>query len=154
MIDSPQITTSKAQHTAVIHLTIPRADIQKVMGPGLKEVMDVIAAQGLAPAGPWFTHHLKFSPGTFDFEISVPVEKPITAVGRVKPGQLPATKVARTVLHGDYVGLPAAWHELDAWIKSKGESSGEELWEIYTKGPESDPDPKTWRTELNRPLVG
>lgn len=46
--------------------------------------------------------------------------------GRVKPGELPAaSKVARTVYHGSYEGLGAAWSE-----------------------------PASWRTELNQPLVG
>lgn len=35
MIDTPQITQSAAQLTAVIRLTIPRAEIQKVMGPAI-----------------------------------------------------------------------------------------------------------------------
>jgi len=29
-----------------------------------------------------------------------------------------------------------------------------DLWERYLTGPESNPDPATWRTELNRPLLG
>jgi len=28
----------------------------------------------------------------------------------------------------------------------------QDLWEVYVAGPESGPDPATWRTELNRPL--
>ncbi len=28
----------------------------------------------------------------------------------------------------------------------------ESLWECYLTDPESNPDPDTWRTELNRPL--
>lgn len=43
-------------------------------------------------------------PAIFDFEISVPVTSPVAAAGRVKPGQLPATKVARTIYHGPYEG--------------------------------------------------
>jgi hypothetical protein len=31
--------------------------------------MAAVAAQGIAPAGPWFTHHLRMDPATFDFEI-------------------------------------------------------------------------------------
>jgi hypothetical protein len=26
------------------------------------------------------------------------------------------------------------------------------LWELYSVGPQSTPDPANWRTELNRPL--
>jgi effector-binding domain-containing protein len=153
MIDTPQITQTVAQLTASIHLTVPRAEIRKVMGPGLSEVRAAIAAQGIASAGPWFTHHLKMDPGVFDFEICVPVERPFTATGRVEFGQWPATTVARTVFHGDYDGLGSAWGEFGAWITSKGYTPRPDLWECYVVGPESVADPASWRTELNRPLV-
>jgi len=101
------------------------------MGPGIGELMATVAAQGIAPAGPWFTHHLRMDPNTFDFEIGVPVTAPVAAAaaGRVKPGQLPATTVARTVFQGAYEGLGAAWGEFDAWIVANGHRPGPELWE-------------------------
>ncbi len=124
------------------------------MGPGISELMAAVAAQGITPSGPWFDHHFRMDPDTFDFEIGVPVATPVTAAGRMQPGQLPATKVARTVFHGDYEGLPAAWGEFDAWIAAEGHTPGADLWECYVAGPESSPDPAAWRTELNRPLTG
>jgi effector-binding domain-containing protein len=124
------------------------------MGPGIGEVRAAMAAQGLAPAGPWFTHHLRMDPDIYDFEIGVPVTSPVTATGRVKAGQLPATLVARAVLHGDYEGLSDAWGELDAWIAAQGHTPRGDLWERYVVDPESNPDPAAWRTELNRPLTG
>ena len=78
---------------------------------------------------------------------------PVTAVGRVKPGELPAATVARTAYHGPYEGLGPAWGEFDAWIASEGHKPAANLWECYTAGPESSPNPADWRTELNRPLL-
>jgi effector-binding domain-containing protein len=153
MIDTPRITQTVAHLTASIHLTVPRAEIRNVMGPGLSEVRAAIAAQGIATAGPWFTHHLRVDPEIFDFEICVPVARPVAAKGRVELGEWPVTTVARTVFHGDYEGLGAAWSEFDAWIAGKGYTPRPDLWECYVVGPESGPDPSGWRTELNRPLV-
>ena len=154
MIDKPEIGQTVAQPTAIIRLTIPREEIRNVMGPGYRELMAAVAAQGIAPAGPWFTHHLRIDPDIFDFEVGVPVTAPVVAAGRVKAGQWPATKVARTVYHGAYEGLGAAWGEFDAWIAAQGHTSGPDLWECYVAGPESSPDPSYWRTELIRPLTG
>ncbi|MBO9539070.1 GyrI-like domain-containing protein [bacterium] len=154
MIETPQITQSEAQLTAFIHLTVPREEIQEVMGPGIGEVMAAIAAQGIAPAGPWFTHHLRMDPEIFDFEICVPVTAPVAPAGRVQAGQLPAAKVARTVFHGNYEGLGDAWGEFMDWIEAQGHTPASDLWECYVKGPESSPNPADWRTELNRPLIG
>lgn len=154
MLDTPEIVHSEAQEAAVIHLDIPRSEIQSVMGPAIGEVMAAVAAQGGTPAGPVFAHHLKMSDDRFDFEVGVPVKAPISATGRVKPGRLPAAKVARTIYHGPYEGLYSAWGEFDGWVQSHGHKPGHDLWEVYAKGPESGPDPATWRTELNRPLAG
>jgi effector-binding domain-containing protein len=153
MIDTPHIIQTAEQLTAIIHLTIPRAEIQNVMGPGMGELMAAVAAQGVAPAGPLFSHHLRMDPDIFDFEIGVPVAAPVAAAGRVAPSHQPATKVARTVFHGDYEELGVAWGELNDWIAANGYTAAPDLWECYVTGPESGPDPATWRTELNRPLA-
>ena len=154
MIDTPQITETAARQTAIIHVTVPRTEIQKVMGPGIQELMSTVAAQGVGLAGPWFTHHLRRPTDTFDLEISVPVTAPVAPAGRVEPSEWPAMKVVRTVYRGPYEGLGAAWGEFDAWIKANGHKPAADLWEIYVTGPESGSDPAEWRTELNWPLAG
>ena len=153
MLDTPQIVQTDALLTAIIRLTIPREEIRNVMGPGIAELMAAVTAQGVGPAGPIYTHHLRIDPHTFDFEIGVPVRARVAAAGRVKAGHLRAATVARTVYHGPYEGLGPAWAEFDAWIAAQGHTPAPDLWECYVAGPESNPDPATWRTELNRPLI-
>jgi len=154
MIDAPQVTESVDQLTAFIPLVVPRTEIQAVMGPAIREVYDALAAQRIAPAGPWFTHHRRRPTDTFDFDVCIPVASTVAAAGRVKPGRRPATKVARTVFHGPYDGLAAAWGEFCAWIEANGHTPRADLWECYLLGPESSGDPAAWRTELNQPLAG
>jgi len=152
MLDMPQIVQTTAQTAAVIHLIVPRSDMMKVFGPAVGELMTVLGAQGIEPDGAVFAHHLKMSADTFDFELGVKVARPVKAAGRVRPGELPAAKVARTVYGGPYEGLPAAWAEFTTWIKDNGHEEAGDLWELYSVGPQSTPDPAGWRTELNRPL--
>jgi effector-binding domain-containing protein len=153
MLTAPQIIKTHRQEAAVIRLTIPRSKMREVFGPAVGELMTVLAAQRIEPVGAVFAHHRKMSPDTFDFELGVPVSAPVTAAGRVKPGRLPAVKVARTVHCGPYEGLPSAWGEFDKWMRANGHEQAEELWEVYSVGPQSSPDPANWRTELNRPLA-
>ena len=134
MLEQPQITQTADQLTAFIRLTVPREEIRNVMGPGIGELKDTLAAQGIVPTGPWFTHHLRRPTDTFDFEICVPVSAPVTATGRVKPGLLPAMTVARTVYQGGYEGLGAAWGEFLAWVAAGGHASTPDLWERYLSG--------------------
>ena len=153
MLDTPQITQTSAQSAAVIRLTIPREEMRNAMGPAIGELMATIAAQGIAPVGPLFSHHLTMPSDIFDFEVGVPVAAPVNPAGRVQPGQLPAVKVARTVYHGGYEGLGSAWGEFMGWIAENGHTPAPNLWECYVAGPESSPNPADWRTELNRPLA-
>jgi len=153
MLEQPMIIQSSARPAAVIHITVPREQIREVMGPSFHELMSTLQAQGIQPTGPWFSHHLRMDPDVFDVEIGVPVEKPVEPAGRVKPGELPAATVVRTVYRGAYEGLPTAWGEFESWIRNEGLKMAPNLWEVYAKGPESGPDPEAWETELNRPLA-
>jgi effector-binding domain-containing protein len=153
MIDTPTIAESAAQPTAVVHLTIPRERIRDEMGPARDEVLRTLAAQGVTPAGPWFSRHFRMDPATFDFEVGVPVRAPIAPAGRVANSSLPAARVVRTTYRGGYEGLGEGWGEFEAWIEREGLAHDGSLWEIYAAGPESGADAAAWRTELYRPLV-
>ena len=153
MLDKPRILRTIAQQAAIIRLTIPRDQIRQVMGPAIQELMAALAAQGVAPAGPRFAHHLNMDLDIFDFEIGVTVTAPVAQAGRVTAGLLAGAMVARAVFHGGYEGLGAAWGEFNAWITAEGHTPGPDFWECYITGPESNSDSRAWRTELNRPLT-
>src|ERR1700759_3128598 len=153
MIDTPQIIQTTEQTTAIIPLVVSSSEIRKHMGPGIQELMSTVAAQGVQPAGPWFTRHNRKPAENFDFEISVPVQSPVKAIGRVKPSVLPARKVARKSYCGGYEGLGAGWGEFHAWLSAQGLKTTPDFWESYLIGPEIGPDGSKYQTELNAPLV-
>ena len=153
MIDEPQIIQTTARLTAFIPVVIPRARIREVMGPGLEELKATVAGQGIEITGPWFTHHRRLDPDVFDFEISVPVAAPVSASGRVQGGEWPAMTVARTVYHGGYEGLGAAWEEFDERVGTHDHVLMPDLREVYLVGPSTHPDSAEWQTELVRQVV-
>lgn len=152
MIDTPKVIQIQSQTTALIRITVPRDRIQEVMGPGYQELMSTLAAQGVQPAGPWYTHHLRMDPDVFDYELGVPVSGPVAPSGRVVGGSLPTVRAAHTVYHGGYEGLGEGWGQFEAWLAAEGHTPAGDLWEVYAAGPETGQDPSTWRTELFRPL--
>ncbi len=153
LLETPRILPVAAQLTAIIRVAVARDRIRNVMAPRLRELRAALAAQGIPPIGPWFNHHLRLDPDVFDFEIGFPVARRIAATGRIESAALPAARVARLLHHGRYEGLSSTWRELEAWIEARGLTPAANLWECYVVGPESNPDPSAWRTELNRPLV-
>jgi effector-binding domain-containing protein len=153
MIERPEIIQTTPQRTAIIHVVVAQDEIQEVMGPTLQELMSTVADQGIKPTGPWFTHHLRRPSQTFDFELSLPVPTPVRRQGRVQPGEWPSMRAARTVYQGDYEGLGNAWGEFLDWIEAQDHRTTQDLWEVYSVGPETSSDPNNWRTELIQPLV-
>jgi effector-binding domain-containing protein len=153
MIETPKVVETPAQVIAIVHIETPRSQMQYVMGPAIGEVMSAVRAQGIGPTGPWFAHHLTITPGTFDFDICVPVSAPAKPIGRVKPGHRPVLNVVRTVYHGPYEGLGGAWQEFGHWTEVNGHRTAGDLYECYLVGPETSPDSANWRTELSRVLV-
>lgn len=153
MLESPQVISTHARQAAVIPLKIPREDMAKVFGPAIDEIVSALKKQGIDPIGPAFAHHVAMSPTHFDFEVGLPVSKPIEPSGRIVSGELPACpRVAHTTYVGPYEGLGDAWGEFEAWMSEQGFTPQENLWESYTEGPHTDSDPLNWRTELYRPL--
>ncbi len=152
MIEPPVLLDIGAQATAAVHVVIPRAQIREVMGPGIQEVYATLAAQGVAPAGPWLTHHRRMDPQIFDFEISVPVASPIQPTGRVQNLGTPGGRVARTTFHGNYSGLGEAWGQFRAWVEAQGLQCGDHMWETYVLDPSKSPNPDDWRTELTQTI--
>ncbi len=153
MIESPQVVDIPAQQVASIHIETPRSGMQHVMGPGIREAMAAANGQRVGPTGPWFAHHLRMTPESFDFDICVPVSAPIKAIGRVKPWERPALTVVRKVYHGAYEGLGGAWRAFDEWLAVNGYKMAGDLYECYLVGPESSSNPADWRTELSRTKV-
>ena len=152
MLEPPHMVDVPEQTTAVIRLRIPAEECREHWGPALHELLAELAKQGIAPAGPVFDHHFSPPDTHFDFEIGVPVSTPVTPTGRVAAGKRPACRAARAVLVGDYDQLPEAWPRLMTWIGEQRLDPAADLWQIFVSGPESGPDPATWRTELVRPL--
>lgn len=149
MLDAPVIVQTTALLTAIIPIKVVRSDMQKIMGPGINEVIATVKAQGIGPTGPWFANHSQITAEEFDFEICVPVSVPVATAGRVRQGQRPAMKVAQTIYSGPCEGHGAAWREFGVWIAAPGFSPATNFLERYIVSPESNTNSTTYRTELN-----
>lgn len=147
MLETPRIVDADEQLTAVVHFHVPRTEIVEAMGSGRMELIEVLARQGIEPIGPWFSRHHRMHPDYFDFEVGLPVGRAVAEEGRVRPGTLPAGRLALTVYHGSYEGLGAAWGDFVQWLDENGHQQAEELWEHYATGEDGQP-----ATVLCRPV--
>ena len=54
--------------------------------------------------------------------------------------------------HGPYDGLERTYAELQRWLAELGLRPAGPMWELYWTGPDTDPDPAAWRTEIFAPI--
>jgi effector-binding domain-containing protein len=153
MIDEPWIDELVKQEVAFVPICVPRHQIQEVMRVGLNEIVSVLKEQGIETVGPWMTHHHYLNLDEFNCDICVPVARPVTPQGRVRPGILPSRKVARAVHRGPYNELAQAWRALMNWAAVERLHTCIDFFECYVKGPESSADPAQWETMLSVPLM-
>lgn len=153
MIEPPSIGVRAAMRAAAVHLVIPRTEVPLRFGPAVGEIRAVLAAQGIAAAGPLVAHHLRVTPDLFDFDVAIPVERPVAPAGRVEPRDWPACTVAAMVYRGPYEGLHAAWGEFAAWLTAHGHRGASDLYETYLTDPAHATDPADFLTRLERPLA-
>ncbi|MBK6542643.1 MAG: GyrI-like domain-containing protein [Flavobacteriales bacterium] len=149
MMTTPELITTKEVITAAIPLVVPGRDMPKYMDPAIQEILSVLDAQGMKPAGPMFSYHHRRPSDTFDFEIGFPVAKAIKPEGRMVNSKLPAARVVRSVYQGPYEGLAQAWPALQKWVRANGHGETGRFWECYLNNPNEVEDPKDYRTELN-----
>ena len=149
MLTTPSLITTTAQPFACIHLIIPRQDMGRMMDPAIQEVLQVMAAEGVRPAGPLVCLHNRRPTDTFDFLIGFPVAQRITEQGRVRNGELPAVTVVRAEHQGPYEHLASAWQQLQTWVQAQQLNTTERFWEAYLNDPSTVAGPLDYRTELN-----
>ena len=152
MIDTPEIVLSENRRIAVVPVKVARDEMQDAFGAAMGELKQTLGRQDVAPAGPVLARYLEITPETFELEVGVPVEEAVEAEGRVKESSIPETKVARTIHHGGYDGLSAAWATLEAWMEDRDLPRGSGVWEVYRVGPDTTDDPSEWKTELCWPI--
>ena len=85
-----------------------------------------------------------------DVEAAVPVERHFPGSDRVRVYELPATRVASLVHHGDYRGFRQAHVALVTWMDSNGYRPTGTYREIYVET--DDANPANSVTEIQYPV--
>jgi effector-binding domain-containing protein len=147
-----EIVTRSEQPTAVVHETVTMAELPQFFARAFGGVMGALRQQGVNPAGPPFAHYLGMPGETVEVEAGFPVERGLLPEGPVHASALPAAKCVHGVHVGPYDAMTKTYGELAAWAKAKGLHPHHDMWEVYWSGPQLEPDPKTWRTEIFWPV--
>lgn len=102
-------------------------------------------------SGPFSVYH-SFSPESIDLEAGVPVKGSVEKHGRMYPMQTYSGKAAMTVYTGHYDGLNKYWSEFAKAVDAENHELNGPCFEVYTIGPDTEPDNSKWITHLYTPI--
>jgi hypothetical protein len=123
------------------------------------ELFSWLTERGLAPAGPpLIRYHVVNMAGDLQIELAVPVAAPVSASGRIQPGELPAGRYLVLRHTGPYDGLMASNEAVQRWAAEHGigfdcwDTPEGQAWrartEHYLTNPAEEPDPAKWETDV------
>ena len=135
-----------------IRATTTMEAIKQVIGALFGEVMEYLNGNGLAPAGMPFTIYHEMDAERLEMECGMPVASAVEGTERVRPGELPAGKVATVTHMGPYEQLGQTWSALMKWMEEEGLHAAGAPWEVYVTVPGEEPDPSKWRTDIFFPI--
>jgi len=162
MITEPKVEQRSEQHYVAIRTQVtPRGLGKSLVSRLFSEVRVWLEKQDITPTDAPFIRYLVIDMSTeFDLELGWPVASPLSGTERIRAGILPAGRYASLVSIGPYKGkaLMKANGALIDWgfehgvvwdsqQTERGEAFGARL-ESYIKGPENEPDPDKWKTEV------
>jgi effector-binding domain-containing protein len=142
------------QPVAGVRQRVRMDEITTVFDTAFPKVLAAIQQAGAVPAGAPYARYFGTPSDTVDVEVGFPVTQAFTASGDVVVGTLPAARAAEAIHTGSYDTLRETYELLQAWITEHDLQVLDESWEIYEAGPDSDPDPATWRTRVLFPVSG
>jgi effector-binding domain-containing protein len=123
------------QHSAVVRGEVRHDGVAEFLGGAFGEVMGVLAAQVVQPAGPPFGRYVPTSDG-FEVEAGFPTGAPVQPTGRVVASSLPGGPAAQVLHRGPYAEVAAAYQAAEAWLAGRGWDASATPWESYLDDPE------------------
>jgi effector-binding domain-containing protein len=141
-----------AKPTACVRVHTTVEHIGEAFDRELPKVASHVAEVGGVITGPPFTRYLRVGPEGIDMEVGFPTATLIPRNGEVTPAELPEVEAAVATHVGGYDGLPAAYGEIEQWIRARGRVPDTAMWEVYLTDPGADPDTSHWRTQIVWPL--
>ena len=150
-----QIKNIGEQTVLLLKGTSTRETIGPDMGAMFGKVYAYMSGAGIQPAGPPLSLYYTEPGPQWKIAVAVPVAKETGTPKASEPIQLitlAGGKMASAMHMGPYKKLGGAWNTFSQWVKSNGYYPAGPAREIYLVGPEKQPDPAKYQTQLLLPV--
>ncbi|UKJ64966.1 GyrI-like domain-containing protein [Cellulosimicrobium cellulans] len=149
------------EHTVGLRRLLPWDRLSDVCDRTFPALSRALEDAGVRITGPPYARYRDSSDERFDVELGFPVEEAV-APGRItvavpvggslETGGLPRGRAVEAVHVGPHGTLPLTYAHMEEWARARGLEPSDQLWEYYEIGPDTDPDPRTWRTRVFMPV--
>jgi effector-binding domain-containing protein len=149
VLDAPEVPT-----VVNVARDYPMDRMAEIFDSTFSALFPALGEQGIQPVGPAFALHTRMPTDTVDFEVGVPVDRPLPGARTAGPGptlspsRLPGGRIAVISHLGPYDGLGEAWSRFMQAVADSGHQPALPFWEVYVTEPSPDADPSTMRTDL------
>jgi len=158
MITEPKIETRKEQGYVGIRTQVPMQKFPEVIPQLIGETAAWLEKQGAVPSGaPFMRYHVIDMQGEMDVELGWPVNTTLSGDHRIINGIIPAGRYGTLIYTDVTKGIEgnraliewakAEGIEWDAWDVEAGHAFRSRI-EFFLDGPDDDPNPTNWRTQV------
>ena len=160
MITEPRIESRREQHYVAIRMAVP-IPFGKYLQPAWNEVYDWMKNKDVKPSGPAIIRYLTTDMSKkLDIDVGFTIDKAVTGDDRITSDLLPAGRYVTLLYTGPYKGKGIykatvsllEWASENKIVWNTTKKNGVEWWngrtEFYFSDPETEKDPKKFKTEL------
>ena len=147
-----ETSMEKPSNYVFIHKVGRAQEIEKFFMDGYSVLGKYMAEKGTKSNGPPFSIYYKWKNNQFDFDICMPVEKPLKGDMTIKSGKLNASKILTVKYYGPYEGTGRAHAAAMKWIADNKSKMNGAPREVFVSDPMTEKDPAKLLTLIVYPI--
>ncbi len=130
-----EIKEVKQQNTLQVRQTTPVSKLSELMGSVYPEIAAYVAKKGITLAGPPYAMYYNMDMEALDVEVGFPIASADSGEGRLKPGTLPAGRIASGLHTGSYESIGDSYNALTAYVQEQKLEPTGLCYEFYLNDP-------------------
>lgn len=150
---SPEVVELEPQEAIAVRGEVGVDGLSTFFGRAFGVAAAAAAEAGVEIVGPPFGYYPTMPTEVVTVEAGFAVSGHVEAVGGAHGLVLPGGRAVRAMHIGPYDDLEITYADLQAWMTEHDLRPATGMWECYLSDPETEPDPRTWRTLIVWPVA-
>ncbi len=145
--------TTEPRTVLAVRERVPFAELTDFFGRAFERAAAALGEAKSFPSGPPVAVYYGDPTDTVDVAAGFPFVGSITPPDGTTLVELPGGPAVEAIHVGPYDELEKTYTTVAEWMQQEHVTPSSVMWEEYLAGPDSDPDPSTWRTRIVYPIA-